>query len=479
MSASKLAHAFKWSLASEVAAKAVQPIVFIVLARLLTPADFGVMSAALMVIGFSQIVWEAGMAKALIQRQTDTEDAANVAFWINVGLAAIVASALFLAARPVAQSIFHDLRVMPVLQFMTIHVLLGALSSVHSALLQKDMQFRRLFWVRFATVSIPGLAAIPLAWNGTGYWALVAGSLVGQTTQVVMLWRSSRWRPSTSFRVDVAAEMLRFGAWVGATGLLAWFYVWADSLVVGMYLGSHYLGLYQTGNQFANLAFALLFAPVAPVFYTHLSRMRLNKSELRRAAEQVIKTITLISIPIALILFSMAEQLSGALFGNKWQGIHVVIGAMVLMHGFSWVVGLNGEVYRAMGRPSWETIVSAFSLLAYAAAYLFSIRYGLEAFVWTRFGLALGAVLLHLLVIRAILSMPIRPVVGYLCAIVSICALPVLAVRYFLIENIEGNWSSVLLGGAANVALVGSILYLVERRGIMRDLRSAFALERT
>ena len=479
MPARELAHAFKWSLASEVAAKAIQPIVFIILARLLTPADFGIMSAALMVIGFSQIVWEAGMGKALIQRQSDTDDAANVAFWINIGLAGVVASALFVAAGPVAQSIFHDLRVIPVLQFMTIHVVLGALSSVHTALLQKEMRFRQLFWVRFATVSLHGLAAIPLAWDGMGYWALVAGSLLGQTAQVIMLWRTSRWRPSMTFRVDVAAEMSRFGAWVGATGLLAWFYVWADALVVGMYLGSHDLGLYQTGNQFASLVFTLVFGPVVPVLYTHLSRLHLDKLALRRVAESVIKIVTLIAIPIALILFSMAEQLSGALFGHRWQGIHVVIGVMALTHGFAWVVGLNGELYRAMGRPSCETIVMALCMPAYAAAYLFSIGYGLEAFLWTRFGLALGGVLLHLVVIRLILGMPVRPVVAYLFAIVLISAVPVIIVRRFLIEAMAGGLWSVLLGGAVNLALAVTILYILERRGVVKHLKSMIVRGKT
>ena len=100
------------------------------------------------------------------------------------------------------------------------------------------MGFKKLFWVRFTTVSLPGLASIPLALNGMGYWALVAGTLVGQLVQVMMLWRTSHWRPAFNFDIQIAKEMGRFGAWVGTSGLLAWFYVWADSLIVGMYLGT-------------------------------------------------------------------------------------------------------------------------------------------------------------------------------------------------------------------------------------------------
>jgi len=102
-----------------------------------------------MVIALSQIFWEAGMSKALIQRQADIEDAGNAAFWINVGMGLLVAGAIYLVAGTVANTFFHDPRVVLVLRVMTIQVLLGAVSAVHTALLQKEMKFNRLFWVRF------------------------------------------------------------------------------------------------------------------------------------------------------------------------------------------------------------------------------------------------------------------------------------------------------------------------------------------
>ena len=108
MPANSIFHAFKWSAASEIISRAIQPIIFILLARLLKPEDFGVMSAALMVIGFSQIFWEAGMAKSLIQRQTNIDDASNVAFWVNLVLGFVVAVILYFAAGIVAQTFFQD-----------------------------------------------------------------------------------------------------------------------------------------------------------------------------------------------------------------------------------------------------------------------------------------------------------------------------------------------------------------------------------
>lgn len=397
-------HALKWSFLSELATKAIQPVVFIVLARLLTPEDFGVMTAAMMVIAFSQIFWEAGMGKALIQRQTHIEEAANAAFIINIGLGAMIAGLLYLFAQPIAQTFFQDDRVTTVLQVMTLQVLLGALGSVQTALLQKEMGFKKLFWVRFATVSLPGLASIPLAWNGWGYWALVAGTLVGQFAQVIMLWHVNHWRPGFKRDSVVTKETAKFGAWVGATGLLTWFYAWVDSLMVGHYLGSHDLGLYNTGGKLPAMVYTMIFAPILPVLYSQLSRVDTERDRMKNLAELAIESLTLIAVPIAITLFVFSQHIESVVFGEKWSGLGIVLAAMAIMHGYSWIVGMNGEFYRALGKPSYETIVTSGTLLIYLGVYLWVINKGLETFVMARALLALGALVLHLFILEKILD---------------------------------------------------------------------------
>lgn len=464
-----LTHALKWSFLSELASKLIQPVVFVVLARLMTPEDFGVMSAALMVMAFSQIFWEAGMGKALIQRQTNVRDAANVAFWINFGLAVLIAGLLYIVASLIALTFFQDPRVTSVIQVMILQVFLGALGSVHTALLQKEMGFKKIFWVRFATVSLPGLASIPLAWQGMGYWALVAGTLMGQAVQVVMLWRMSPWRPNWTFHVPVSKEMGRFGAWVGLSGLLAWFYGWMDALIVGMYLGSHDLGLYRTGNQFSTMVFALLFGPITPVLYSHLSRMNGDRDRIKVAAEKVIKTLVIIAVPSAVILYSVSDPVGVALFGEKWKGIGLVIGVMALMHGFSWVVGMNGEFYRAMGQPAYETMVNGGVLLVYLGGYLYSIRFGFDSFVWTRLALALLALVLHLIMLQRIIQLRASTTVKYIVTVASISFVVALTVSYFLDGYDLDSWIQFLASALVSASVIGGVLFYLERDKIVRE----------
>lgn len=466
-------HALKWSFLSELAAKAIQPVVFIVLARLLTPEDFGVMTAAMMVIAFSQIFWEAGMGKALIQRQTHISEAANAAFMINIGLGVLIAGLLYLFAQPIAQTFFQDGRVTAVLQVMTLQVLLGALGSVQTALLQKEMGFKKLFWARFATVGLPGLASIPLAMSSWGYWALVAGTLAGQLAQVLMLWWMSPWRPGLTRDSVVTQEIAKFGAWVGATGLLTWFYAWADSMVVGHYLGSHDLGLFNTGGKLPAIVYAMIFGPILPVLYSQLTRMSGDKNKMGEVAELAVSVLTIIALPIALFLFVFANHIENLVFGKQWVGLDIVLGLMAVMHGFSWIVGMNGEFYRALGKPSYETIVTGGTLGVYLVVYIMVIPYGLEKFVWARMFLALGALFLHLALLKAMLHVDLFEIGRRIFIVAAISLVAIVSTKVGAIAATTIEWLQLFIGCFGSMVLILSSLYFLEKDGVILKIRAS------
>jgi O-antigen/teichoic acid export membrane protein len=420
--------ALKWSFLSELAAKIVQPVVFIVLARLLTPEDFGVVAAAMMVISFSQIFWEAGMGKAVIQSQSDQTAVANTAFWINNALGFVVAGILIAISDPIADHVFHDPRVGLVLRVMSAQVFLAALGAVHTALLQKEMQFKSLFWVRFATVSFPGLVSIPLAVQGMGYWAIVVGTLVGQVVQVIVLWKISSWRPALRIDQDVGKKLIGFGVWVAFSGLLAWFYGWADSLIVGIYLGAKDLGVYRTGSQFVAMIYAVIFGPVLPVLYSFLSDIQDDLKRSEKAFVKVVTIVTFLSIPLAFILHILSAELSSIVFGEKWSGVGSIVSVLAISTGFSWIIYPNLEYYRGRGKPEIETKVMVFTVPVYLVAYAVSASVGLTEFLWTRLGLVLLGVLVHWRFLTSNSFIKIasltKPLLNYLPAplFITICA---------------------------------------------------------
>jgi O-antigen/teichoic acid export membrane protein len=399
-------HAFKWSVLGEVASRAVGPLVFIVLARLLVPEDFGVVAAAMVIISFSQVFTDAGLGKALIQRQNRVEESANVVFWLNLGIGLVIV-AILIAAAPLIADFFHDERIAPIIRVLSLQILLAAFSSVHTALLQRDLDFKPLFWVRLVTTAVPSLASIPLAIYGMGYWALVAGTLIGQVVQSAVFWMISPWRPQWGLDCGLTRELIAFGKWAMLSGLLGWFYGWMDAIVVGHYLGSHDMGLYRTGCMFVTMVFGLIFPPLLPVLYSLFSRAQYDLPKLREALVMVAHVIALTALPIGFFLFVLRDEIADMLFGIPWQGVNQVIGFIALMQSLSWVVGANGEVYRAIGKPHVDTWANTIMLLIYSTGYLVSVQFGLQIFLEMRLGLGLLAMIAHIGVAKRILGVPI------------------------------------------------------------------------
>lgn len=376
-------HAVAWSLLGEAATRLVGPLVLLVMARLLVPADFGVVAAATVLVSFSQTLADAGLGRAIVQRADRIDESSTTAFWMNLALAGAVMLAL-VAAAPAIAAFFRDPRITDVVRVLALQVPLAALCTVQVARLQRELAFKELFVVRLATSVLPALLSIPMALQGHGYWALVAGILAGQLLQAATLWWRSPWRPALAFDPLLARELMQFGAWATLSAMLAWFYAWMDAMVVGRFLGSTDMGVYRTANTLVTMLFGLVFAPLLPVLYTVLSRAGNDVTATGRSLLRFADAVTFVALPMAALIALCAPWIESLAFGPAWAGMGPVIALLAAGQGLAWMVGANGEAYRAIGKPRLEATAMVVSSLAYLAGYLVSVQHGLMAFVVTR-----------------------------------------------------------------------------------------------
>jgi PST family polysaccharide transporter len=462
---------FKWSLFTQLAATVIQPLTFIILAHFLTPEDFGIMTSCLLVITFSQIFWEAGMGKAIIQRQTYIKDSANAAFIINVGLGVLIAILIYLFAPSIAEIFFKDSRVAIVLQVMSFQILLGALCSVHFALMQKEMKFQKIFNVRLSAVFTTTITSVWLAFNGWGHWALVIGTLTGQFTQFLVIWWVNSWRPGLIRNINVIKNLSLFGLFSSMSALLSWFFIWIDSFFVLRYLGIQELGLFRYGNQIVVLIFGTIIGSAIPVLYSNLVKIDQDKIQMKIASIKIIKIVTITSIPIGIVLFQFSELIGNVFFGEKWNGVGQVIGVMGLMNGFSWIVGINPEIYRAMNKPSLETKVLFFCTILYTIGYFYSIQFGFEFFLWARLILSLFGLTIHLLALKHLLELQIIPVLLKIAIVTFVSSMWTLIIYHTLLFYIGSMWVSLIVGISLSGLLITITLLYLERNGITKELK--------
>jgi O-antigen/teichoic acid export membrane protein len=393
----------KWSALMEVVSRAASPIVTIVLARILTPEIFGVVSIASIAISFSQIFWDAGLGKALVQTEADHDKAANVVFWTNIILGVIVYLCLFFSA-PFIADYFKCPASSPVLRVLGLQIIIGSLSSVQSALFVRDLAFRGLFWIKLLTVFIPGVFSIPMAYFGYGVWALVAGTLAGQIVNMLLLWFYSPWRPRLHYDFPLAGKILRFGYWVLAETLAGWLLVSFDGIIVGRYFGVHDMGVYRTGMTLTSVIFGLTLCPCLPILYPSFSRLQDDHSTLIRSFRKVAGVVMTLAVPMGVGLFLLGDNIATIVFGNKWAGLGFVLSILGLKEGLLWTVGINAEAYRAIGRPDIMTKFMFVQILYFLPAYFLAAQSGLTVFLYVRLALAMTAIPIQLFLCYRILG---------------------------------------------------------------------------
>jgi PST family polysaccharide transporter len=393
----------KWSALMEVVSRTASPIITVILARLLTPVDFGVVAMAMIAISFAQMFWDAGLGKSLVQTNESPQEAAHVVFWTNLILGLVIYVLLFVMAPWVAV-FFKSPDSGPVLRVLGLQIVIASLSSVQQALFVRELDFRRLFWIKLSTAFVPGFFSIPLAFYGYGVWALVVGTLAGQTLNLMLLWHYSHWRPKLQYDLYLARKMFRFGGWVLVESLGLWLVFWGDSLIVGKFLGIHDLGIYRTGMLLVTIFFGLVLNSFLPVLYPVFSRFQNDQTLLKQSFHKVNRIVISLVLPMGVGVLLTGPELATALFGNKWQGLGFVLSILGFKEAVGWLVGINSETYRAMGRPDVNTKLLFAQLLYYMPSYIITAQLGLVTFVYARLGVALVAMPIHIYLCRKILK---------------------------------------------------------------------------
>ncbi|OGS06486.1 MAG: hypothetical protein A2270_07315 [Elusimicrobia bacterium RIFOXYA12_FULL_51_18] len=375
--------AAKWSALSEISTRLIAPIVTLILARLLAPSDFGVVSVATIAIGLAQTFQEFGFGKALIQTNENVEVYANNAFWINVGMGVFLYTAILFTA-PAISRFFDSPQSIAVLRTLCLQLIFTSFSSVQASFLQRSMNFKAIFVVRLTSSFLPGIVSVVMALQGMGVWALVFGSLVGAITQAILYWRLSTWRPCWRFDLIVLKRMVMFSRWVLLEGVFAWLITWGDSVVLGHYLGVEVLGIYRVGSTAIAIISTIVFTPIISIAFSFFSRLQSNLDELKNSYNKLTQLIVVIAIPIGIGLALLSKPIVIIFLDKKWVGTEIVISIMAIRLALGWLVGLNSTVYTALARPDLNVKLLLLVTIISIPSYIFGAHYGLLVFCLMR-----------------------------------------------------------------------------------------------
>lgn len=296
---------------------AVQMATTMVLARLLTPADFGLVAMVTAVTGFVSLFKDMGLSTATIQRAQITHDQVSMLFWLNVAISAVLVLVVCILS-PFIAGFYGDER----LVLLTIAVggtfILGGLSAQHYALLVRQMRFAAMAYVQSAGICVGAATGIGLAVAGWGYWALVAMGAAQALVTAIMAWVLVGWRPGLPRRDVGAWELCRFGGALTCANLLNYLSRNVDKVLLGWWWGAPALGFYSKAYSLLALPMQQLNAPLNGVVLPALARLQEQPVRYRRYYVRAVGLVAFAGIPAVVFACVYTELLVLTILGDQW-----------------------------------------------------------------------------------------------------------------------------------------------------------------
>lgn len=309
---------FVWSGIEQIAPRFATIFFTIALARLLSPADFGLMALLSVFMSLAKVFSDFGLSASLIQRKTITEDDETSAFALNIGVGLALAS-LLVAISPIVASFYAQPVLGPMLAVLALTVLASSFCLVQMALLSRDMQFKKIAMVGTSSTLISGLVGVMLAYMGKGVWSLVGMNLATSVVQVLMYWRLSDWRPRGRVRRSSISSMWSFSSYLLYIRTIGTVYQNLYTAVIGKVYSPDVLGLYSKANSLRMLPAGILTGMVNRVAFPLFSKYQDDKPFLLRRIRQIIRVTLIFSAGGLSLLAVMADPLIPLVFSEKWR----------------------------------------------------------------------------------------------------------------------------------------------------------------
>lgn len=313
----KVAGGLFWSYGERIMAQLVSLIVSIVLARLLDPENYGVISIVMIFITLCDAIVTGGFGNAIVQKKEADELDVNTMLICSIVSSLLMYIILFLLAPHIAD--FYQMEIIcPILRVLGLRLLISGVNSIQRAWIQKRMLFKRFFIsTSFGTI-ISAIVGISMAYKGTGAWALVGQYLTNSFIDTIVLFLVNDWRPKLQFSFERAKQMLSYGWKVLLTTVVYTIESDLRSLIVGKQFGSADLAYYDQGKKFPNLLVSNINTSISNVMFPVLSKNQDNIERMKAICRRSIKTSTYLLAPLLLGLIAVSNEFVRVILSEKW-----------------------------------------------------------------------------------------------------------------------------------------------------------------
>lgn len=370
-----------WTGGGQVLKQVIQVASSIMLARLLVPQDFGLLGMAMVFVGVAQLFADFGVGAAIVQAQSSTDEVLSSAFWSNVLVAGVLMIAIMVGA-PYIGRFWGSPEVATVLSVSAVVLLLASVQVVPQAILYRDMRFGEVAFSGLWGSLAGATAAVLLAWSGFGVWSLVAQPLVGSTVTIGLMFYFTSWVPRFAYSWSSVRDLVHFSGGLLGTSLLGYAQRNADSFLIGKFLGSGPLGYYQMAYQLMLYPLQQVSSVIVKVLFPTLSKIQDDLPRLRSGYLKAVAGIAVITFPMMMGLFAVAEDFVLAVFGEKWLGMLPLVKILSWIGLIQSVVTTVGIVMISVGKVRQLFLFSLTTTPLLIVALLVGVQWGVVGVAW-------------------------------------------------------------------------------------------------
>lgn len=422
----RMARGAAWMVGLHFVDRCVGLVSTIILARLLVPADFGLVAIAMALVASIAMFGEFGFELALIQNQKAGRKHYDTAWTLGLLRGGVAAAIIALAAEPLA-AFFEDPRLEGVVLALALVPLLEGFYNIGTVAFRKDLTLNKEFIFRIVPRTAGVIVTVAFAVLWRDYWALIIGTLAGKSLRLLTSYVMHSFRP----RLSLAAwrEIMNFSKWMLVTGIASFANRKGSTLLIAKFLDASAVGTFAIAMQISNLASAELIAPIKQVLFPGYAKIAHDTALLRKAFLDVYGILVLVALPVAIGIGLTAEYFVPLLLGPNWLQAVPVIEILVISGGLRSLASHVRPVYLAMNRPKLGAYASIGRALVYLPLlYLGLIEYGIlgaaVAHALGQFAVLLGS----LYYMHRLLSLSLRDLFGATWRALAACILMIAAV---------------------------------------------------
>ena len=450
-----------WKFMEKICSQGISLIVQIILARILLPAEFGIVGYMVLFINLCDVFLLQGFSTALIQKKDADEIDYSSVFFANIIMSLIIYMILYLIA-PWLSRFYHEPQIISIMRVMSLTVVIGSFSAVHCAIMSKTLDFKKSFFRGLANIIVYAIVGISLANSGYGAWSLVWAKLAGVAVGSIVLLFTVKWKPILAFSMRRIKILFNFSSKVLSTNLLNTLFNNINSIIIGRFYTSSDMGFYQRGQSIPQAAMQAIDGSLSEVMYPAFSILQNDVDKLKSAMRRTIKTSTYIVFPLLIGLMVLSKPLTLFLLTEKWLD-SVPFMQLTCISCMFWPLASMNHALNAIGKSDITLKLSVLSKCITLIILIISARFGI---IYILYGNIISSIISIF-----ITSYYVEQNLGYTLRELLVDILPNLCLSFimggivFVVSCIGINvvlvlFSCILIG--VLVYLVGSFVFKIE-----------------